>query len=97
MVSGDKEAVSRALRDRSVTNWRTEGRNHQILLTMPDQAAVDQCVDDMRRNQVSVVQLNPRRITLEDAFLKLLDQSPAAEVALDAVEIIEDVVAIDED
>ncbi|HJN13113.1 MAG TPA: ABC transporter ATP-binding protein [Pirellulaceae bacterium] len=101
MVSGDKETVRRALGDRGVTHWRTEGRNHQILLPIPDQAAVDQCVDDMRRNQVSVIQLNPRRITLEDAFLKLLDQSPtpespAPEVAVDAVEIIEDVVAIDE-
>ncbi len=72
------------------------------LLPIPDQAAVDQCVDDMRRNRVSVVQLNRRRVTLEDAFLKLLEPSPApesaaSEVAEDAVEIIEDVVAIDED
>jgi hypothetical protein len=60
----------------------------------------------MRRNQVSVVQLNPRRVTLEDAFLDLLNPSPvaesqvatsqAAEVA-EVAEIVEDVVIVDED
>lgn len=109
VVKGDKEAVGRALGKRSLTHWRTEGCNHQILLPIQDQAAVDKCVDDLRKNQISVVQLNPRRITLEDAFLKLLNPneptpttspvgpSPVAEVAEDAVEIVEDIVAIDED
>ncbi len=107
VVEGDKEAVGRALGNRTLTHWRTEGHNHQILLPIANQAAVDQCVDDMRRNQVSVVQLNPRRVTLEDAFLDLLnpssttkaskDEPVTAEVVEDAVEIVEDVVAIDED
>lgn len=112
MVHGDKKTVETALGDRVLTNWQAEGHNHKILLPMRDQAAIDQCVDDMRRNQVSVVQLNPRRITLEDAFLTLLKQSPATEIpspaspspkspapeaATDADEIIEDVVVIDED
>lgn len=78
-VSGDQEVVARALGDRSLTNWRVEGRNHKIRLPLPDQAAVDQCVDDMRRNQISVVQLSPHRITLEDAFLNLLAQPPESD------------------
>jgi len=82
MVSGEKDAVGGALGDRVVTTWHAEGRHHKILLPLLDQSAIDQCVDDMRRNQVSVVQLNPRRITLEDAFLDLLDQSPAPETQI---------------
>jgi ABC-2 type transport system ATP-binding protein len=106
VVTGDKEAVGRALGDRSLTHWRTEGRSHEILLQIVDQAGVDRCVDDMRRNQVSVVQLNPRRVTLEDAFLDLLNPSPVAEsqvatsqaaAVAEVAEIVEDVVIVDED
>ncbi len=80
-VTGDREAVSRALGDRSVTDWQTDGSHHRILMPMLDQAAVDQCVDSMRQHLISIVSLNPRRITLEDAFLKLLDPSNAATAA----------------
>jgi len=85
-VCGDKAVVERALGDREITHWNSTDRNHKLLLPMVDQGAVDQCVDDLRRNHVSVVQLNPRRVTLEDAFLNLLalpsaDKSAASSTA----------------
>ena len=37
------------------------------------QGEVDQFVDEMRKRQISILRLLPRRISLEDAFLKLID------------------------
>jgi ABC-2 type transport system ATP-binding protein len=43
----------------------------RLVLLLPDQAAVDHCVDDLRSSGISIVGLSRRRVTLEDAFLKL--------------------------
>ncbi|MDA1051082.1 MAG: ABC transporter ATP-binding protein [Planctomycetota bacterium] len=43
----------------------------RVVLQLADQAAVDQCIDDLRSSGVSIVGLSRRRVTLEDAFLKL--------------------------
>jgi ABC-2 type transport system ATP-binding protein len=74
IVAGNESDVKRALGDRGVNQWEAVAEGHfRLLLRLLDQAAVDVCVDDMRRHGVSIVALSRRRITLEDAFLHLLN------------------------
>jgi hypothetical protein len=47
-----------------------------LLMRLIDQAAVDECVDDIRRHRISIVGLARHRVSLEDAFLSLLAPSP---------------------
>lgn len=78
-VAGSEAAVRAALGQRGVNRWETlpEGQ-HRLLLRLLDQAAVDACVDDMRRHGVSLIGLSRRRVTLEDAFLQLFSAQPDA-------------------
>jgi len=38
------------------------------------QGEVDEFVDEMRKQQISILRLLPKRISLEDAFLKLIEE-----------------------
>jgi ABC-2 type transport system ATP-binding protein len=78
VISGEEEAIRAALGDRGVNRWQRDGEGlHQLSLRLLDQEAVDRCVDDFRRGRVSIVGLTRRRVTLEDAFLRLLGQQAA--------------------
>ncbi len=44
-----------------------------IDVTFAFQGEVDEFIDEMRHRQISILRLLPRRISLEDAFLKLID------------------------
>ena len=48
---------------------------YHIQVRLPDQVAADQCVDRLRQGQVSIISLAPRRISLEDGFMDLLNQA----------------------
>lgn len=75
-LTGDEQTILQALGERGVNRWdRDSEGQHRLTMRLLDQQAVDQCVDDLRRSQISVVGLSRRRITLEDAFLRLLGQS----------------------
>lgn len=80
-VTGSQAAVRTALSGHSIRRWEQLPDNHQrITLQMPDQASVDDCVDRLREQGVSVVDLTRRRLSLEDAFLQLLDEPVDAEI-----------------
>jgi ABC-2 type transport system ATP-binding protein len=49
--------------------------HYHVRVRLPDQLAADQCVDRLRRGQVSIVSLAPRRISLEDGFIDLLNEA----------------------
>ena len=73
VVTGEGPAIRNALAERGVNKWETNGGGHHSLsLRLLDQAAVDSCIDDLRRQNISIVGLTRRRVTLEDAFLRLL-------------------------
>lgn len=77
VVAGAESAVRQALGERGVNQWETNGESqHRLRMRLLDQAAVDACVDDMRRGDISIIALSRHRITLEDAFLSLLSQTP---------------------
>jgi ABC-2 type transport system ATP-binding protein len=74
-VAGSEDAVRTALGERGVNQWESlPDHQHRLRLRLRDQAAVDQCVDDMRQQGVSLVDLTRHRVTLEDAFLRLLSE-----------------------
>jgi ABC-2 type transport system ATP-binding protein len=73
-LAGDPQAIQRALVDRTVPHREQRGDRWQITVRLTDQAAVDTCIDDLRRQQVSIVGLSRHRVTLEDAFLNILAQ-----------------------
>lgn len=49
-----------------------EGRTHRITAKLPEQKQVDEAVDRLRANNISIVSLESKRPTLEDTFMKLV-------------------------
>jgi ABC-2 type transport system ATP-binding protein len=72
-LEGAEAAIRKALGQRPIQNWQPLG-THQFHVTtrMPDQAAVDRCVDDLRAAGINIIGLSRRRVTLEAAFLEIL-------------------------
>ncbi|MBP87853.1 MAG: multidrug ABC transporter ATP-binding protein [Planctomycetaceae bacterium] len=71
-LTGGKPTIEAALGERTIGQWDSAGdEQHRLRLRMSDQSAIDQCIDDLRKSDVSIVGLSPRRLTLEDAFLRL--------------------------
>jgi len=78
-LSGPEETIRQALGDRSVTRREELAADHfRLCIRLADQDAVDRCIDDLRRRQISIVGMARRRISLEEAFLEILAQ-PAEE------------------
>jgi ABC-2 type transport system ATP-binding protein len=79
-LSGAESDIRAALGERGISKWQ-EGENGEIRLhlRLTDQTAVDGCVDDLRKHDVSIVDLSRRRITLEEAFLDILASPLAGE------------------
>lgn len=76
-VTGSKEAIEAALGERSAANWEVNGdQQSRFRVRVKDQAAVDGCIDDLRRSSISIISLERRRLTLEDAFLRLFADLP---------------------
>lgn len=71
-VAGEESSLRAALGERGVRSCAAIGEGQfRLALRLLDQAAVDECVDDLRRHGMSLVALTRRRVTLEDAFLRL--------------------------
>ncbi len=72
-VVGPAEAVQAAVASlREPRVWSRDGQQHLIHLYVRDQAEIDQCVDALRRQMLSIASLGRRRISLEEAFLRVL-------------------------
>ncbi len=71
---GDREAIRNAIGDRTVSRREQQRDSLRVTMRLADQAAVDHCVDDLRRGQISIIGMSRRRVTLEDAFLEILAQ-----------------------
>lgn len=77
-IQGDGQAAKNAIGNRPVVQSSVLGENHfQVVVRLVEQTEVDGCIDDLRRHGLSIISLRRRRVTLEDAFLKLLEK-PAA-------------------
>lgn len=72
-VIGDKQAIDTALGQRELTRRESlDSRQTRLVLQLEDQAAIDRLLDDLRKQQVSIVSIARRRASLEEAFLTLL-------------------------
>ncbi len=47
--------------------------HYEVTVRVPDQRAVDECVDSLRRHKVGIVSLSRSRQTLEEAFLEIVN------------------------
>jgi ABC-2 type transport system ATP-binding protein len=73
---GQEGEVHEALNGRALDLWEPLGDNRfRAALRVPDQAEVDACIDRLRAKGVSVVSLARRRLSLEDAFLQMLQKN----------------------
>lgn len=74
-IRGNGQEAKLAIGSRPVIQSEVLDEDHfQVVLRLSDQAAVDGCVDDLRRRGLSIAGLRRRRVTLEDAFLQLLEK-----------------------
>jgi hypothetical protein len=62
-----------ALLERLLWVKGTEGGADRVTLRLPDQSRVDAAVDALRAAGVSLVGLSRRRLSLEDAFLAIVE------------------------
>ena len=73
-VVGDAAAVNESFADRTFEILNRIGENEfAVRVQSADQAATDQLVDQLRNNDVSVVELVRSQVSLEDAFLKIVE------------------------
>lgn len=76
-LEGDVNAIRRVFERRNVQSADQIGPTElRVAVRMADQAAVDQCVDELRSVGVNIVGLSRRRVSLETAFLEIIADSP---------------------
>lgn len=75
-LRGEEEAILRALEGAVVDDFVWSEAIARATLRLAEPALLDRTIDALRAQQVSILGLTRRRITLEDAFLKLVSQSP---------------------
>ena len=76
---GDLETIKQCFAAAAISDVTiTEGavsKPAKVVIPITDQPKIDQLVDALRAAGVSIVALQPRRVSLEDAFLSLVDES----------------------
>jgi ABC-2 type transport system ATP-binding protein len=73
IVKCDEESARRALNGRTIQFVKTIDSDHvQVDVDVPEQSGLDSCVDAFRRADVSIASVVRRHLTLEQAFLKLV-------------------------
>ncbi len=71
---GTRTAVEEVLGNYASTLLRPLGPDEfEVQLRLPDQHDVDACIDRLRKHGVSIRSLIPQRLSLEDAFLEILN------------------------
>jgi ABC-2 type transport system ATP-binding protein len=72
-VAGSEGAIQGAIGLQQVAPMKPLGENRfSIVLQIPDQAAVDKCIDGLRAAGVRIEELARKRDTLEEAFLGIV-------------------------
>lgn len=92
-LTGTQEAIQAAFQQHRIATWQTTDHGlHRLTVHLASQADVDRCTDQLRQRGISIVSLARRRMSLEDAFLDLLNEpsdAPAtAQVDPQLVEVL---------
>jgi ABC-2 type transport system ATP-binding protein len=79
VVAGSQAALRAALADvRDAESHPLSDGQFALVLKSADQAVVDRVVDRLRASALSIISMSPRRQTLEEAFLGILERARAA-------------------
>ena len=74
-VQTDESAARRALANLMIANISAIGPDQlRLRIPLPDQAALDSCVDRLRQSGISILSITGHRRTLEDAFLDIVSK-----------------------
>jgi ABC-2 type transport system ATP-binding protein len=84
MLAAEQSVLATALANFTAALQPCGGGVFETEIELPDQPAVDACVDRLRQQGISIVGLSRQRATLEDTFLALLDQQEAPITAIAA-------------
>ena len=74
-VLGDLETIEQCFSTNAVITGGAAGKPTTVVAPIVDQATTDAWVDALRQAGISIVAMQPRRVSLEDAFLTLVDES----------------------
>lgn len=72
---GDLEKIKQCFDEGAAITAGAAGKPTTVSIPTGNQAATDALVDALRNAGVSIVAMQPRRVSLEDAFLTLVDES----------------------
>jgi ABC-2 type transport system ATP-binding protein len=75
-LRGDKQSIERALRNFVTDEIASAPELTRATVRFSSPAELDQAIDALRAAGISILAIARRRITLEDAFLKLVSNSP---------------------
>ena len=74
-VLGDLETIKQCFSTNAVITGGAAGKPTTVVAPIVDQATTDAWVDALRQAGIGIVAMQPRRVSLEDAFLTLVDES----------------------
>jgi ABC-2 type transport system ATP-binding protein len=72
-LSGNENDIRAALKDWKIAGWSAPAAGQfRAVVKIPDQPGIDRCIDALRAEGVSIIELGRRRDTLEEAFLEIV-------------------------
>ncbi|MEM9940079.1 MAG: ABC transporter ATP-binding protein [Planctomycetota bacterium] len=74
VVEGDPEATHRCFEGFTFEVLGKQGKQFQVSMEIENQSDVDELIDRLREEKISLISLEPKRISLEDAFLQIVDE-----------------------
>lgn len=78
VVRGDPEAIHHAFKDRTFEIRSRDSHQFSVRVQAKDQSEIDELIDSIRQNGVSLVELVRHNVSLEDAFLEIV-KDPVSE------------------
>jgi ABC-2 type transport system ATP-binding protein len=72
-LAGSERDIRSALKEYKLAGWSAPAAGqYQAVVKIPDQPGIDRCIDALRAQGVSIIELGRRRDTLEEAFLEIV-------------------------
>lgn len=75
VLSKDSKILNECFQELSIEVTRLGNDQFKVTTQVTDQAAVDKLIDRLRQHGISLISLKRIRITLEDAFLQMVDEN----------------------
>ncbi|WP_425616049.1 ABC transporter ATP-binding protein [Anatilimnocola sp. NA78] len=72
-LTGNESQLREVLPAEAVVSWETIAPDSfRVVLRLPDQAAIDLAIDELRRRGASLIGLSRRKVSLEEAYLEIV-------------------------